>query len=252
MKIILCFVMSLVSSASEAQLALKEVQGLPTNELYDLHLDRRGYLWIAHDLGISRFDGLNFIHFSNPAQASLSITDIAEDSQGRIWCHNFSGQIFYIEQGQMKLLETYDYAKESHFTRIAISGDELVATSDQGIFVCSTTDFKHKYISIKTGKKEGVVSLAAIAKRTVLLVGENWWVYQKGKGIKPLKSDGGVNLKKMGSVSLQPNTYGNLLFLISNPLGIPAEPLYWVVKQPMAITQGLTDLKRLFNSGANN
>ena len=150
MKVIFCILIGLLYPVlSAGQLNLTEVQGLPTRELYDLHVDRKGYLWIAHNLGISRFDGLNFIHFSNPAQASLSITGITEDNRGRIWCHNFSGQIFYIENGQMRLLQAYNYANELHFTRIAVCGDELLATSDSGLFVCSTIDFKTAYLPIE-------------------------------------------------------------------------------------------------------
>ena len=64
---------------------------LPSREVYDLLTDRRGFLWIGHDLGISRYDGSSLIHFSHPQQAALSMTDLVEDSLGRIWCHNFSG-----------------------------------------------------------------------------------------------------------------------------------------------------------------
>src|SRR5215217_4341491 len=105
MKSILGFIIFLLAAIDAyAQLNLQQVEGLPSKEVYDLHIDKKGYLWIAHDLGITRFDGLNFIHFSDPQQASLSMGDITEDGQGRIWCHNFSGQIFYIENGKMFLL----------------------------------------------------------------------------------------------------------------------------------------------------
>ncbi len=55
-----------------AQVIVKQVGGLPAKEIYDLHVDRKGCLWIAHGLGISRFDGLNFIHFFNTVQAALA------------------------------------------------------------------------------------------------------------------------------------------------------------------------------------
>ena len=64
MKTILCSILILFASLTgKTQLHLQQVDGLPTKEVYDLHVDKKGYLWIAHDLGITRFDGLNFLHF---------------------------------------------------------------------------------------------------------------------------------------------------------------------------------------------
>src|SRR5687768_16793420 len=222
-KSIVFFTLCLSSFLSaKSQLNLQPVDGLPSKELYDLHVDRKGYLWIAHDLGISRYDGLNFIHFSCPDQASLSMSGIIEDNQGRIWCHNFSGQIFYIERGQMKLLKAYNYAKEIQFPHIAVCGDELLATSDHGLFVCSTTDLSSKYLS---NKNTAFTSLTAISKQAILFDKKNWYVYQHDTGIKKLKADSALNLKSSNS-NIQPGNFGNLFYLISNPSGFVQKILF--------------------------
>src|SRR5688500_16456798 len=207
---------------AKSQLNLQQVDGLPSKELYDLHVDRKGYLWIAHDLGISRFDGLNFTHFSCPGQASLSMSGIIEDNHGRIWCHNFSGQIFYIERGQMKLLKAYNYAKEIQFPHIAICGDELLATSDHGLFVCSTTDLSSKYLSTKN---TAYTTLTAIFKLAILVYKKNCYVYLHDKGIKKLIADSVLN-SNSGNSHIQPANFGNLFYLISNPSGFVQKILY--------------------------
>ena len=115
-----------------AQTQLQPVAGLATQEVYDLLIDKRGFLWVGHELGISRFDGKNFKHFTHPQQASLSMTDLVEDAQGRIWCHNFSGQVFYIENEKIEFYKAYDHAKEPVFPRMVIWGNELIITSVEG------------------------------------------------------------------------------------------------------------------------
>jgi len=221
MKGMLCFAIALMMFfTAKAQPKLQQVAGLPTSEVYDLHVDKKGYLWVAHKLGISRFDGLNFVHFSHPAQTSLSIDDIVEDNQGRIWCHNFNGQIFYVERGQMKLLQAYNYAKEVEATRIAICGNELLATSDHGLFVCSTIDFQSKYMPVKTHQKGGITSLAAVGNKTVLFDGNNWFLYSQPSGVSKLASNAAIDLLQPGTLSLQPSAYGNLVYLIANPSGV--------------------------------
>src|SRR4051812_44119984 len=121
---------------------VNEVITTPSKEIYDLLQDKRGFIWIADELGVRRYDGATFTSYSHPQQSSLSMTDLAEDKQGRIWCHNFNGQIFYIENEQIHLLSGYDIALEKYYPRIAICGDELLATSSRGLFICNTKNLR--------------------------------------------------------------------------------------------------------------
>jgi len=95
--------------------ALQNIQGLPTEEVFDLLSDRKGYLWAAHTLGVSRYDGTSFTHFSHPLQTSLSGSGLCEDQQGRIWYFNFNGQLFYIEKEKMQLFEDYNIKEDLFF-----------------------------------------------------------------------------------------------------------------------------------------
>src|SRR5215213_953343 len=221
MKLILCFVTCILFCLINfAQPKLQEVPGLPTKEVYDLYVDKKGYLWIAHDLGISRFDGLNFLHFSSPRQSSLGMTDIAEDHQGRIWCHNFSGQIFYIENGKINFLHEYDAVKETQYPRTVLCGDELLATSDQGLFVCSTINLKCIYLRTGSRNVSSHSSLAVLGNKAVLFENANWYVYTKSIGIKKLKADSLIRFADNNLISLQPATIGSTFFVIANPLGV--------------------------------
>jgi len=206
-------------SAVKAQVPLENVDGLPTKEIYNLHVDKKGYLWIAHSLGISRYDGLNFIHFTDPALASLQMTDIVEDKQGRIWCHNFSGQILYIEQGKLKFLDSYNYKNENQLPQMALCGDELVVTSQAGLFVYSTITLKGKYIPLEKVSGTRLVSLSVIGNKTVVYNHTNWYLYQSGQGIHKLAVDPAVQITKGNTVTLQPASYHDTIFLVTNPEG---------------------------------
>jgi two-component sensor histidine kinase/ligand-binding sensor domain-containing protein len=220
MKSVLGFILILFSFlAGSAQLNLQEVKGLPTNELYDLHVDKRGYLWIAHDLGISRFDGLNFLHFSHPGQSSLSMNDITEDNEGRIWCHNLSGQVFYIEKGKLTLLTDYEATKETQYPRIALCGNELLATSDRGLFICSTTNLKCRYL-LPGKNNPALSSLAVIGSKAVLYNKSAWYLYSKERGITKLIVDSSIHFAVNNLVSVQSVSVGTTFFVTANPSGI--------------------------------
>jgi two-component sensor histidine kinase len=64
--------------------------GLPSSSIYKCVLDKNGFLWIATDNGIAKFDGKNFKTYTT-AQGlpDNEITDIFIDSNQRIWVTPF-------------------------------------------------------------------------------------------------------------------------------------------------------------------
>jgi anti-sigma regulatory factor (Ser/Thr protein kinase) len=64
--------------------------GLPSNSIYKSILDNHGFLWIATDNGVAKFDGKNFKTYAT-AQGlpDNDITDIFIDSSNRIWVTPF-------------------------------------------------------------------------------------------------------------------------------------------------------------------
>ena len=218
---IILLLLLIFAGAGQSQTnSLKQVNGLPTKEIYDLHLDTKGYLWIAHDLGISRYDGVNFVSYSIPNQTSLSATDLLEDKLGRIWFHNFTGQIFYIENDEMKLLAGYNAKKESYFPRIALYDDMLVASTQRGLFTCAIDDLKCSYIPCANAPDKGTTSLAILNKSMVAYGDGSWFTYHKGGPLKLVTLKGDAGYIKASSSTLIVKTVQDTMYLISNPDGI--------------------------------
>ena len=70
--------------------------GLPSNTVYTTYRDSKGYMWIATDKGISRYNGINFENFTT--QNGLPGNDIfffQEDNAGRLWLGSYSGELCY-------------------------------------------------------------------------------------------------------------------------------------------------------------
>ena len=218
-KTLFALILSLTSFFANAQFAVKKVEGLPTKEIYDLHVDKKGYVWIAHELGLSRYDGLNFLNFTNPALTDMHMNDIVEDREGRIWCHNSSGQVLYVEHGKLHFLTSYNFKKENQTPNMALCADELLVTSQSGLFVCSTITLKSTYLPIEQVAGTPLISLAVTGNKAVIFNEHNWYVYQKGAGVKKLQADSSVQIEKDNAVNLQPVSYHDTMFLITNPAG---------------------------------
>ncbi len=83
--------------------------GLPNNWVYDIYQDKTGYIWIATDHGVCRFNGYTFEQFPDTLYTNLTSVmngAMAEDSLGRLWYVDFQSRVFYIENG---IIHPYAY-----------------------------------------------------------------------------------------------------------------------------------------------
>ncbi len=75
---------------------LTEEDGLLSNAISALLVDRQDNLWIGTDRGLSRYDGARFSHFSeNDSLLSRQVNDLFEDRNGRLWIATTHGVLSY-------------------------------------------------------------------------------------------------------------------------------------------------------------
>lgn len=82
---------------------LTEKDGLPDIEFYDIAEDNQGFIWLAADKGLYRYDGKTFKNYTHPEKKGLSVFGLKFDVKNRLWCNNISGQFFYVENDSLKL-----------------------------------------------------------------------------------------------------------------------------------------------------
>ncbi len=75
--------------------------GLLTNEVYNIHQDSKGYIWIADDKGLAKYNGTQFIRYYNKQMIEKAGSLLKEDAQGRIWYTTFGGSIYYVENDSL-------------------------------------------------------------------------------------------------------------------------------------------------------
>lgn len=74
--------------------------GLPSNKVYSVTQDSKGFIWFGTDAGACRFDGRVFTNYSVPeGLADNEVLNIAEDSQGRVWFLTLNGRLSYYKDG---------------------------------------------------------------------------------------------------------------------------------------------------------
>ena len=83
---------------------LNQSNGLPSNNVYNVFEDSKGFIWFTTDEGLTRYDGFEYKSYTNQTQSTNAGSCIQEDKFGRLWYENFDGQLFYIENNKLSKL----------------------------------------------------------------------------------------------------------------------------------------------------
>ncbi len=145
--------------------------GLPDSEVYDLLQDSKGFIWIATAKGLARYDGATFKHYSSKKQVNASITGICEDSYQRIWVHDFTGRLFYVEADTLRYFEQWNPNNSFSFPHIMINEIGLWVNSYEGVHLYDVTK---KEITFKKHWKMPTT-------RSIANVGRDVYVIRNGK-----------------------------------------------------------------------
>ncbi|GAA0872832.1 histidine kinase [Gangjinia marincola] len=147
--ILFLFISSLCIAQHPAYLKLGDRDQVPDIEFYDLLVDQKGNRWFAADKGLFRYDGTTFIEYTNKEKRGFSIFDLNEDQQGRIWCLNISGQIFYVENDELIIFKDLQKELKGYLPKLVVSDNKLFLFGLDEIF----------QIDIKTKNFARIVSI---------------------------------------------------------------------------------------------
>ncbi len=82
--------------------------GLPSNTIYSILEDKKGFLWIGTEFGVARYDGVAFKTFTaEDGLTDNNVLNIIEDNKGRIWFIHFASAPTFYENGEI-------YNKNNH------------------------------------------------------------------------------------------------------------------------------------------
>ena len=120
--------------------------GLPSNLIYQITQDSKGYIWVATDKGAARFDGTRFENFSiENGLPDNEVLMVIEDKRGRIWFKSFTGTMSYYADGMVHNSSNTHWLKQLEFKHYAIAftplynGDILTSTNKKNIYVLKDT-----------------------------------------------------------------------------------------------------------------
>jgi signal transduction histidine kinase len=87
---------------------LNDANGLPSSEVYQIVQDKQGFIWIATDAGVARFDGERIDVFNKDNGLPDPVVFGFYETGKRIWLRSFSGALSYLENDSI-----YSYVNNS-------------------------------------------------------------------------------------------------------------------------------------------
>ena len=127
--------------------------GLASNNCYYILQDRKGFIWIATDNGVSRFDGTNFQNFTiEDGLPDTQILRMSEDKDGRIWFFALNGQLSYLKDGKFYNQDNNELLKKLSFNTVIVSflmdkSGRIWLGTNSNLIVCWDGRTIKKYIS---------------------------------------------------------------------------------------------------------
>lgn len=139
-------------------------EGLPSNQIFHIFQDSKGYLWFATDYGVSKFDGVSFTTYTDNLPDN-TVFEIYEDSLNRIWFVSFSCQLSYLQNDSIhpykfnyvlkenlhtkgfSINSTFDVDKQDNIV-LATYHDGLLSITNKGEFSkieCSTSNYGYNF-----------------------------------------------------------------------------------------------------------
>jgi ligand-binding sensor domain-containing protein len=162
--------------------------GLPSNEIYNLRQDTKGFLWIGTDAGLVRYDGNVFFLLNNPNSRGVSVSGLKEDREGKIWFNNFSGQIFYAKGDSIYLFQPWEKYYKSQLADFTIDNNNDILISNNENYVYRFKNQKNQVVrlvdSINTKKSIAKMMDGQIIIR--FLNKEQFYSIDTNNFIKPL------------------------------------------------------------------
>ncbi len=127
-------------SGKKAMVHYSIENGLPSAEVYDIIQDQKGYLWIATDKGVCRFDGTNFITFTTKDGLSdNSVLRLSEDTKGRIWFVGYNRTLSYFYKDSIYQHRFNDAILEATQKYLVFIITDLKVNANDSIVALATT-----------------------------------------------------------------------------------------------------------------
>ena len=163
-------------------------EGLPSSQVFDVHLDDNGIVWFGTAYGLVKFDGYNYETFDKKnGLRDEFIYEIFEDSEQNIWVSTEAGGVALFQSDSLIYLESLARLDGKTIQKIIESpSNELwFGSYEEGIIVWNKEDSAFREISMNEGLPDTTIWDIYFDDEGKAWIGtwEGVSIYEEGKGV---------------------------------------------------------------------
>lgn len=114
------------------------LEGLPSDVVYDLFVDRDGLLYLGTDKGLTTYNGVHFEQIEILESLGNSVSSLQQDLHGVIWCKNFANQLFYLKNGALhvdKTVKDFLLKKNGNLVDFCVAGESIYILTQGEVYI---------------------------------------------------------------------------------------------------------------------
>jgi ligand-binding sensor domain-containing protein len=131
-------------------------EGLPHNRVQAIAQTQDGYLWLATQEGLARFDGVRFTVFDRRSTAAMSANDVETiyaSRDGSLWVGIYGGMLLRYQDGRFRSYSSREGLSSATIVALAedTAGDLWIGTDGDGLYRL------HEGVFTRYTKKDGLI-----------------------------------------------------------------------------------------------
>ena len=134
--------------------------GLPFSHISALAQTKDGFIWIAGESGLLRFDGVDFKKFDPAVVGVHSVNCLCADSDGGLWVGSEEEGVSLLKNGTMQHWDIVSGLCSNDINSIIEVPDGIYAATDEGI-MCWDRDMKMTVLDDRRINGQKIMSLSA-------------------------------------------------------------------------------------------
>jgi len=186
-------------------------EGLPSNDIYNCVEDKKGFLWLATENGLSKFDGKNFKNYST-AQGlpDNDILNVLTDSAGTVWVLPFQRTPAYYDEKTDKFINSQT---DKELNKILFANvNTCNALHGGGIAFCNSKGNVYIYKNKKTTQYKFSNKFKFYTTRVIALPQQKY-LFVSGDSLRLIQNNKIISRQLMGRKVTKSAYTNNCLYL---------------------------------------